>query len=113
MDALLGAAALGDIGRHFPDSDERYAGVSSILLLRQTYDLIREKGYRVSNIDATVICQAPKLSPFIEEMKLNLARELSISPEEVNIKATTEEKMGFTGRLEGISSHAVALIYKD
>jgi len=110
MDALLGAAALGDIGKHFPDSDDRFKGISSMRLLQYTRDLITEKGYVVSNIDATIIAQKPKLRPYIEEMEKNVARTLRISEEQVNIKATTEEHLGFTGREEGISSQAVCLL---
>ncbi len=107
MDAILGAAGLGDIGKHFPDTDERFKGISSLRLLQYTRDLITEKGYIVSNIDATIIAQRPKLRPYIEEMEKNVARTLRISEDQVNIKATTEEHLGFTGREEGISSQAV------
>ena len=110
MDALLGAAGLGDIGKHFPDTDERFKGISSLRLLEFTRDLITEKGYVVSNIDATIIAQRPKLRPYIEEMEENVAKTLRISKDQVNIKATTEEHLGFTGREEGISSQAVCLL---
>ena len=110
MDALLGAAGLGDIGKHFPDTDERFKGISSLRLLEFTRDLITEKGYVVSNIDATIIAQRPKLRPYIEEMEENVAKTLRISKDQVNIKATTEEHLGFTGRKEGISSQAVCLL---
>jgi 2-C-methyl-D-erythritol 2,4-cyclodiphosphate synthase len=110
MDAILGAAGLGDIGKHFPDTDERFKGISSLRLLQYTRDLITEKGYIVSNIDATIIAQRPKLRPYIEEMEKNVARTLRISEDQVNIKATTEEHLGFTGREEGISSQAVCLL---
>ena len=109
-DALLGAAALGDIGKHFPDTDIKYKGISSVLLLKKTAGLIKEKGYRVVNIDATVIAQAPKLSPYIEEMCQNIANAVSVKRENVNVKATTEEGLGFTGTGEGISAHAVCII---
>ena len=107
MDALLGAAALGDIGKHFPDTDPAYKGISSMKLLEHVRDLIAEKGYIVENIDATIIAQKPKLRPFIEQMENNVAGTLGISADHVNIKATTEEWLGFTGREEGIASQAV------
>ena len=110
MDALLGAAALGDIGKLFPDTDERYKGADSLELLSRVGALLEEKGYRVCNIDSTVIAQAPRLAPHIEKMRGNIARALSIDVSCVSVKATTEEKMGFTGRKEGISAHGIALI---
>lgn len=110
MDALLGAAALGDIGKHFPDTDERYKGISSMKLLEHVEALLSEKGYIVGNIDATIIAQKPKLRPFIEEMEENVARVLKISKEQINIKATTEEGLGFTGTEEGISAQAICTI---
>lgn len=110
MDALLGAAALGDIGKHFPDTDERYRGIDSMKLLCHVSELVKEKGYRVVNIDSTVIAQSPKLSPHIETMRKNIAGCLGIDICDVNVKATTEEKLGFTGTREGISAHAVCLI---
>lgn len=109
-DALLGAAALGDIGKHFPDSDDRYKGISSMLLLKKTAEIIAEKGFKVINIDATVIAQAPKLSPYIEEMCISISNVLSLERNCVNVKATTEERLGFTGAGEGVSAHAVCLI---
>ncbi len=112
-DALLGAASLGDIGRHFPDTDENYKGADSMLLLAECVRLISEKGYKVGNIDATIIAQKPKLAPFIPTMKKNIAKVLLIDEDCVNIKATTEEKLGFTGNEEGIAAHSVALIYKS
>lgn len=112
-DALLGAASLGDIGKNFPDTDDRYKNIDSKILLSRTIELIGEKGYRVGNIDATIVAQKPKLSPYIEEMQNTVARVCKIENDLVNIKATTEEKLGFTGRLEGISAHAVALIERD
>ena len=110
MDALLGAAALGDIGRHFPDSDERYRGISSLLLLKTVAELLEFSGYRVGNIDATVIAQRPRLAPHIENMRANIADALGCGVGRVNIKATTEEHLGFTGDGSGIAAHAVALI---
>lgn len=110
MDALLGACGLGDIGKHFPDSDERYKGADSVELLRHVCSLLKEKNYTVSNVDCTVLAQRPKLSPYIPEMRRILSGAMSIDPERVNIKATTEEGLGFTGEGLGIASHAVALI---
>ena len=112
MDALIGAMGLGDIGRHFPDSDEKYKGISSLSLLSSVYSLLKEEGYTVVNIDSTVIAQKPKLLPYIEKMKSNIAFVLNIDVDAVNVKATTEERLGFTGREEGIAAHAVALIEK-
>lgn len=111
-DSLLGAAALGDIGKHFPDTDERYKGADSLLLLKNVNSLLQSEGYKVVNIDATVIAQMPKLAPFIEQMRCNIANSLDITPDFVSVKATTEEKLGFTGRKEGISAHCVCLIEK-
>lgn len=110
MDALLGAAGLGDIGKHFPDSDERYRGADSLVLLSHVIALLASQGWKTVNVDATVIAQAPKLSPHIERMRDNLARVIGASPSDVNVKATTEEHLGFTGAGEGIAAHAVALI---
>ena len=110
MDALLGAAALGDIGKHFPDSDERYKGISSIRLLEKVGELLEEHFYFIGNIDATVIAQRPKLAPYREEMRENVAKALGISVDQVSIKATTEEGLGFTGTGEGISAQAIALL---
>ena len=110
MDALLGAAALGDIGRHFPDTDERYKGADSMKLLSEVKRMLEEKLYVIENIDATVIAQRPKLAPYIEQMRENIANCLCIEKDRVNIKATTEEKLGFTGEGLGISSQAVCLI---
>ena len=112
MDALLGAAAMGDIGMHFPDNDDTYKGADSIVLLKRVCELIAEKGYSVSNIDATVIAQKPKLRPYIDTMRQRLADAMGLELDCISVKATTEEKLGFTGRLEGISAHCVALIYK-
>ena len=112
MDALLGAAALGDIGRHFPDTDPAYNGADSLVLAAHVMELLAARGYRVNNIDATVIAQRPKLAPYIDEMRDNLARVFCVDRDAVNVKATTEEKLGFTGRGEGISAHAVCLLEK-
>ena len=110
MDALLGAAALGDIGKHFPDTDPAYKGISSIKLLVHVAGLLRENGYEVGNIDATVIAQKPKMAPHILQMRRNMAEALGISESKLNIKATTEEGLGFTGRGEGIASQAICLL---
>ncbi len=110
MDSLLGAAALGDIGTHFPDTDEKYRGADSIELLKEVMKILSAKGYSVSNIDATVIAQKPKLKPYIEDMTKCIADAMNTDIDNISIKATTEEKLGFTGRLEGISAHCVALI---
>lgn len=110
MDALLGAAALGDIGKLFPDNDERYLGADSLVLLREVGVLLRENGYRLGNLDATVIAQRPKLAPYIEKMRQNIAAALQTDSENVSVKATTEEHLGFTGSGEGIAAHAVALL---
>lgn len=109
-DALLGAAALGDIGKHFPDNDLSFKNIDSRILLRETARLIKEKGYSVSNIDATIIAQKPKFKDFIPGMVINIAEDLHIDANRVNIKATTEEGLGFTGELLGISAHAVCII---
>ena len=110
MDALLGAAALGDIGKLFPDTDEAYRGISSLKLLAFVRDRIREAGYRIENIDVTVLAQRPKLSPYIDEMRKTLADVLNLSVDQVSVKATTEEHLGFTGREEGIACHCVCLL---
>lgn len=109
-DALLGAAGLGDIGRHFPDTDPQYKGADSLELLRQVYRKISEKGYRVGNIDVTMIAQKPKLKDYIPQMQANIAAAVEAAPDRVNVKATTEEKLGFTGTGEGMSCHAVCLL---
>lgn len=109
-DAILGAAALGDIGKHFPDTDPKYKGADSRVLLRHCVALIKEKGFKVSNIDATIVAQKPKLAPFIEEMVKNIASDCQVEISDVNVKATTEEGLGFTGELKGISAHAVCII---
>ena len=110
MDALLGAAALGDIGQHFPDSDERYKGISSIALLKEGGKILQENGYMIENIDSTVIAQRPKLLPYRPQMAENIAAALGIEKEQVSVKATTEEGLGFTGTGEGISAQAIALL---
>ena len=109
-DALLGAAGLGDIGRHFPDTDPRYKGANSLMLLREVYGKISEKGFRVGNIDVTMIAQKPKLKDYIPQMRDNIADAVGVASDRVNVKATTEEKLGFTGTGEGMSCHAVCLL---
>lgn len=111
-DALLGAAALGDIGKHFPDTDEQYKDADSLELLACVYELIKEMGYEVGNIDATVLAQEPKLAPYIPQMRLNIARALETELDNISVKATTEEGLGFTGEKKGIAAHAVCLVYK-
>ena len=110
-DALLGAAALGDIGKHFPDTDPAYKGADSLILMKKAYSLVKEKGYTLCNLDVTVCAQKPKLAPYIEEMRKNVAKALKCDLDCVSIKATTTEKMGFTGREEGISSYCVCLLH--
>lgn len=110
MDALLGAAALGDIGRHFPDTDPAYKGADSLVLLDHVMALLDEAGWQVGNVDATILAQRPKLAPHIPQMRDNLARHMGVVPEQVNVKATTEEKLGFTGAEQGIAAHAVCLL---
>lgn len=110
MDALLGACAMHDIGYHFPDTDEKYKGADSMMLLREVVKLIGDKGYKVVNIDSTVIAQAPKLKPFIDTMRINIADACKVDVSCINVKATTEEHLGFTGKGEGISAHAVCLV---
>ena len=110
MDALLGAAALGDIGRHFPDTDPAYAGADSLKLLDHVVELLEEKGYQVGNVDATILAQKPKLAPYIEKMRDNLAARMKVEPDQVNVKATTEEGLGFTGEGLGIAAHCVCLL---
>ena len=111
-DSLLGALALGDIGKHFPDTDDEYRGANSLELLACVYELVKAKGYEVGNIDATILAQVPKLAPYIPQMRLNIARALEIELDSVSVKATTEEKLGFTGEEKGIAAHAVCLVYK-
>jgi len=110
MDALLGAAGLDDIGKHFPDTDPKYKGISSILLLKHVGNLVRENGYKIGNIDATVVAQRPKLRPYIDLMRKNMAEALDIDVKDINVKATTEEGMGFTGTGCGMSSTAICLL---
>lgn len=110
MDGLLGAAALGDIGKHFPDTDLRYKGADSLRLLEAVHDLVKKEGYLVGNVDATIIAQRPKMRPYIEKMRENIANALEIEVSRVNVKATTEEGLGFTGAGEGISAQAICLL---
>ncbi len=110
MDALLGAAALGDIGKHFPDSDPAYKGISSLELLGKVGEMLEQQSFLIENIDATIIAQAPKMRPYMEDMRKNIAGALGLAPEQVNVKATTEEGLGFTGNGEGISAQAVCLL---
>ena len=111
-DALLGALALGDIGKHFPDSDAQYENIDSRILLSRSAELIREKGWQIGNVDATVVAQAPRLSPYIEEMRKNIADTIKLPLDAVNVKATTEEHLGFTGEGLGIAAHAVCLLFR-
>lgn len=110
MDAILGAAALGDIGKHFPDTDSKYKGISSLILLKKVNEKLKYKGYKINNIDATIVAQKPKLAPYIDEMKNNLKDILELDEDRINIKATTEEGLGFTGCEQGISATAIASI---
>ncbi len=112
-DALLGAAALGDIGKHFPDTDKRYKDADSLMLLQEVIRLLRKNGFTVGNIDATVLAQAPKLAPYIEDMRKNIAQVCKLPLEAVSVKATTEEGLGFTGTKQGIAAHAVCLLQAD
>ena len=113
MDSILGAMALGDIGRHFPDSSEEFRGISSIVLLERVYEKMKSNGYSLVNLDSTLILQAPKVAPYIEEMRRNIAKALNVDIAVINVKATTEERLGFTGRREGASAHAVTLLQKE
>ena len=113
MDAMLGACAMGDIGAHFPDTDDAWKGADSIELLKKVKEIIGKEGYRVSNIDSTVVAQVPKLAPFIYSMRRNLAEALGIDVDRVSVKATTEEKLGFTGKCDGMAAHAVCLVVRD
>ena len=112
MDAVIGALGMGDIGKHFPDTDGAFKDIDSMILASRVHSLMVSEGYKILNVDATVIAQRPKLAPFIEEMRLNIAGVFGVAPDRVNVKATTEEKLGFTGSGEGISSHAVCIIAK-
>ena len=111
-DALLGAVALGDIGRHFPDTDPNFQGADSTELLKHVYSLVTEKGYRIGNADITIVAQAPKMAPYIETMRAHIASALDTDIETINVKATTTEKLGYTGRKEGIATHAVVLVQR-
>jgi 2-C-methyl-D-erythritol 2,4-cyclodiphosphate synthase len=111
-DALLGAAALGDIGKHFPDTDAQFKGADSRVLLRRVLALVQAKGWQVGNVDSTIVAQAPKMAPHIEAMRALIAADLEVELDQVNVKATTTEKLGFTGREEGIAVHAVALLVR-
>lgn len=110
MDALLGAAAMGDIGHLFPDKDPKYAGANSMRLLQEVYAILTAHGWKLGNLDATIIAQAPKMAPYIDQMRQNIATALHAAPEQVSVKATTEEGLGFTGSKEGIAAHAVCLL---
>lgn len=112
MDSILGALALGDIGKHFPDTDEKYKGADSMKLLEFVYNLIKEKGYAIGNLDATIIAQAPKMAPHIQTMRANIAKTLNTDIDNINVKATTEEGLGFTGNKEGISAQSICLLVK-
>ena len=113
MDAVIGALGLGDIGLHFPDSDNSYKNIDSFVLAAKTYELLKEKGYAISNIDATLIMQAPKVRPYIGQMQQNIAKVYHTDISNINVKATTEERLGFTGEKKGIAAHAVCLITKE
>ena len=110
MDSLLGAAGLGDIGKHFPDNNEKYRGISSVSLLKEVGKLLEENRYSIVNIDSTIIAEKPKMAPYINEMRLNISTALGLNIDKVNVKATTEEGLGFTGRQEGISSQSICLL---
>ena len=110
MDSMLGALALGDIGKHFPDNDEKYKGADSLVLLKEVVSLLRNKGYKVVNVDATILAERPKLAPYIDKMRQNIADALSVDVDCISVKATTEEGLGFTGAGEGIAAHAVSLV---
>lgn len=110
MDSILGALALGDIGKHFPDTDPKYKDISSMILLENVYNIMKDEGYMIGNIDSTVAAQSPKLASYIDEMRGNLARILNTSIENINVKATTTEELGFVGRKEGISSYSVCIL---
>lgn len=112
-DALLGAIAAGDIGRHFPDTDPAFAGADSRLLLKDVFKKVKDKGYKLGNLDSTIVAQAPKMAPHIQQMCANLAEDLEVELEQINVKATTTEKLGFTGRKEGIAAHAVVVLVKQ
>lgn len=111
MDAMLGAACMGDIGKHFPDTDPAYKGISSICLLQKVTELLSKQGWEIGNIDATILAQRPKLAPYIDEMRVNMAKAMNTDPSRVSVKATTEEGLGFTGAEQGIAAQAVCLLY--
>lgn len=111
MDSVLGALGLGDIGKHFPDTDEEYKDISSLILLERVYNIMIESKYKIGNIDTVIVAQSPKLAPYIEDMKLNISKILNTSVSNINIKATTTEKLGFEGRKEGIAAHSVCLLF--
>lgn len=113
MDALLGAAAMGDIGKLFPDTDDAYLGIDSTILLRRVTEAISFKGYRLGNLDTTIIAQRPKLAPYIPEMREQIAKTMNVDPSQINVKATTEEHLGFTGNEQGIAAHAVCLLIEE
>ena len=113
MDSVIGALGLGDIGLHFPDNDMQYKNIDSLILAKKTAELLKENGYKIGNIDATLILQAPKVRPFIEQMRENIARVYSVDKSCINVKATTEEYLGFTGEKKGVAAHAVCLITKE
>ena len=113
MDSVIGALGLGDIGLHFPDNDMQYKNIDSLILAKKTAELLKENGYKIGNIDATLILQAPKVRPFIEQMRENIAQVYSVDKSCINVKATTEEHLGFTGEKKGVAAHAVCLITKD
>lgn len=113
MDSVIGALGLGDIGLHFPDNDAQYKNIDSLILAKKTAELLKENGYKIGNIDATLILQAPKVRPYIEQMRENIARVYSVDKSCINVKATTEEHLGFTGEKKGVAAHAVCLITKD
>ncbi|MBQ4116889.1 MAG: 2-C-methyl-D-erythritol 2,4-cyclodiphosphate synthase [Clostridia bacterium] len=113
MDSVIGALGLGDIGLHFPDNDAQYKDIDSLILAKKTAELLKENGYKIGNIDATLILQAPKVRPYIEQMRENIARVYSVDKSCINVKATTEEHLGFTGEKKGVAAHAVCLITKD
>lgn len=112
MDSLLGASSLGDIGKHFPDTDEKYKGISSLKLLEEVGNLLNKNGYNINNIDSTIIAQKPKMAPYINEMRHNISNALNIDIDKINVKATTEEGLGFTGSCDGISSQSICLLTK-
>lgn len=113
MDSILGALALGDIGKHFPDTDDKYKGISSMKLLKEVYESMKEKGYKINNLDCVIVAQKPKLAPYNYDMRVNLSKVLNTYIENINVKATTTEKLGFEGREEGISSQAICSIVKE